>query len=101
MMEWMKEAQLVWIEETGTMLIEAFDDGLSWQDFVDLIPKARLAAKTAFDLGLVKNPKSDEILCELLFFIIDKTDQWGPDGMIDPILKACVSAFLIGDSNAG
>ena len=89
--------RIEWVKETGDLLIETFEDGVEWEDFVDLIPRVQSSVIMAIAMGHLQSQDKDAIICELLFHIIDSTDGWGPDGIIDPVLKACVSAFLIGD----
>ena len=86
-----------WIEETAAELVEPFADGFEWSDFVDLIPKAQNKVILAIALGLVAPNKRKRLIRDLLHEIIDTTDGWGPDGIIDPVLKAVVTVFLVGE----
>jgi hypothetical protein len=95
----MSASRAAFVRTTGDLLIETFEDGMAWEDFVDLIPRVQASVVMAIAMGHLQSSDKDAIICELLFHIIDSTDGWGPDSIIDPVLKACISAFLIGDTN--
>ena len=93
----MSENRREWIVKTAADMVEPFEDGFEWQDFVSLVPIAENKVILAIALGLIITGKRKKLVCDLLHEIIDITDTWGPDGIIDPVLKAVVSAFLVGN----
>lgn len=88
-----------WIKETAEELLEPFADGFQWEDFVDLIPIARNKVILAMALGLIRTNRRDRLARDLLHEIIDTTDGWGPDAIIDPVLKAATTMFLLGEKD--
>ena len=95
----MSASRAAFVRTTGELLIETFEDGMDWEDFIEVIPKVQFEVTMAIAMGVIHTQDKKAIICEVLFHIIDSTDGWGPDSIIDPVLKACISAFLIRDTN--
>lgn len=71
-----------------------FEDGMQWEDLFEVIPRLVNLAKALRITLRLDESHQKAVLIELIDYLVDTTDGWGPDGVIDPVIKAAARAFL-------
>ncbi len=80
MAEWTTEQ----IKGLAAEALALFDDGFQLTDLFEVVP---LVMKVARDVAGTTGPERFALAVKLGEHIIDETDLWGPDAVIDPLLK--------------
>ncbi len=65
-----------------------------WMDLLENMDQLEGEVQLIKDLLFLGEDKKRDLLIALIDEIVDRTDGWGPDGLIDPIIKSCARAFL-------
>ena len=76
-----------WCAMQAQAIIEPFVDGFAWSDLFIALP---IALELINEVDGLSDLDQRELLCDLADVIIDTTDGWGPDSVIDPVLKKAV-----------
>lgn len=87
MAEWTTEQ----IKDLAREALAIFDDGFQFTQLFEVVP---LVMKVARDVAGTTGPEKKALAIKLGEYIIDETDLWGPDMVIDPILKSLLPGAI-------
>ena len=90
-----KPSIILLIEELGAGIVAELEDGFQWGDLIDILPRVSLIVAEVAKLNSFTDREQRLLLVELICYIVDHTDAWGPDGVIDPVVKTLARTFLL------
>jgi len=79
------------IREYGEKVIATLDDGFQWSDIVLITP---MVMEITGQVDEMTNEEKHETAEMLIDYVLENTDFWGPDSVIDPVAASVLKALI-------
>ena len=83
------------VEKLGETIKSEFKDGMQWEELLAISPRVIDSARTISKKHRFNERQIKVLAVMIIDWLVDNTDGWGPDSVIDPVIKFAARSYLL------